>query len=178
MRYVWFEGESLNMNMDGRALNEILIDLHNIIWKKYNQKASPLKPSFIAEIWKHEKVNMRLCLAIKDQRVRAFSFLRLDRNDAHIFMVGKDDQLTKSHSAYFNVVYYEPIIRGIKEGWRTIFFRPGTYLAKYRRGCLTENLYLYVKSFNPMMNILLSTYTALTYNRILSKYTPPRLYSY
>jgi hypothetical protein len=178
MKYVWFEDDSLYTKMDGVPLHEILMNLHNKTWKKYNRRVSPLNPFFIAEIWEQERANMRLCLAMKGPRVTAFNFLRLDANDAHIFMVGKDDRLTRHYSTYFNVVFYETIIRGIQEGWRTIFFRPGTYRAKHRRGCLTEHLFLYVKSFNPMMNKILAVYTALARDHFLNKYMPPRLYNY
>ncbi len=176
--YVWFEGASLSADINGRPLHAILMDLHNKTWKKHNRNSSPLDPQFIAEIWKNDRENMRLCLGMQGPRVIAFSFLRLTAAAAHVFMVGKDDRLAKHHSAYFNVLFYEPITRGIQEGWRTIFYRPGTYFAKHRRGCHIERLYLYVKVFNPVIDNLLSAYMALARRYFQDKYLPPRLYAY
>lgn len=178
LTYEWFEGDSLDTQFSGQPLHEILLELHNQNWLKHNDRQTPLKKSFLAELWKMDKPNLRLCLTSLEKRIVAFCLLRVLGDTAHALMMGQDYDCAKNIPVYFNAVYYEPIIRGISEGWKRIFFRPGVYEAKLRRGIKLGNLYLYVKGHSKMTRKLLDIYIAMAWKHFHDKWVPPKLFNY
>jgi len=174
----WYEEDSLDTTSYGRPLVETLKALHDQAWIKYNDTPSPLNERFLAELWRIDKENLRLCLAHLDGRIIAFCLLRVLGDTAHALMMGKDYDCAEDYYAYFNVVYYEPICRGLDEGWKMIYLRPSVYEAKLRRGCKLEPLYLYVKGHNPIIKALLDLYIELTWKYFHAKWVPPKLFKY
>jgi hypothetical protein len=90
--------------------------------------------------------------AAVDERVRVFlceragqpigmSLALADGDQLHVRLAGFDYSLTGVDFAYFNAVYYEPILWGIAHGIRTYSFGTGTYGAKLARGCTPVPLY-------------------------------------
>ena len=178
LTYEWFGGDSLDTLISGQPLHKILLELHNQNWLKHNGCQTPLKKSFLAELWKLDKPNLRLCLTKLEKRIVAFCLLRVLGNTAHALMMGQDYHHAQNLSLYFNTVYYEPIIRGISEGWKRIYFRPGVYKAKLRRDFQLENLYLYVKGHSKVTRKLLDIYIAVAWKHFHDKWVPPKLLNY
>jgi len=178
LSFEWFEKDSLETSFFDRPLSSILMELHNNTQCKYFGIKSKLNNSFLSKLWEIDRDNLRLCLAKLDGRIVAFALLRVFGTTAHIFMVGRDYNPPDDFQSYFNVMYYEPIIRGIKEGWRFIYFRPGVYQSKLRRGCQLENLYLYIKGHNLLAQTFLALYIQITREYFRDKFSPPELLKY
>lgn len=174
----WYENESLAVDFFGRPLSKILVELYNNTVQKYLQHPSPLNDNFLPQLWKMDRQNLRLCLARLDGKVVSFSLWRVFSGSAHAFMMGRDYDCPDKIPSYFSVVYTEPIIRGIKEGWKVLYFRPISYRAKLRRGCKIENLYLYVKGHNLLLQKFIDTYIAMSWKHFHDKWVPPKLYTY
>ena len=77
LTYEWFEGDSLDTRFSGQPLHKILLELHNQTWIKHNDRQTPLKKFFLAELWKMDKPNLRLCLTLQEKKIVAFSLLRV-----------------------------------------------------------------------------------------------------
>jgi hypothetical protein len=174
----WFEGDSLGELYFGRPLFSIIMELYNNTFHKYAGTRSMLSDSFLPELWQTDKSNLRLCIAMLDRKVTAFVLLRAFSSEAHAFMVGRDYNLADDFQSYFNVIYYEPVVRGIKEGWRSIYYRPGVYEAKLRRGCRLERLFLYVKGHSVSAQAFLKVYIPAARKYFRHKYTQPSLFKY
>lgn len=175
LSFEWFEGTNLKEYVLGLPLSSIIIDLYNKTYSKYYGKISRINHIFLQKLWEIDQKNLCLCLAKLDRQIVAFSLLRVSGTSAHMFMVGRDYELTDDFHSYFNTIYYEPIIRGIKEGWSTIYFRPGVYQAKLRRGCQLENLYLYIKGHNLPSQIFLDLYIPIARKYFSYKFFGPNL---
>ena len=175
LSFEWHEEDNLNKHILGRPLYSIMMDLYNNTYTKHSKERSILDSSFLRNLWETDKTNLRLCITRLDQTIVAFCLLRLSRTTAHVFMIGRSYDVTDDFYSYFNTCYYEPIIRGIKEGWNKIYFRPGVYLTKLRRGCQLENLYLYIKGHNLSSQTFLALYVPLARKYFNYKYSMPNL---
>ncbi len=175
LAFEWFEGSDLDTHYGNRPLFSILMDLYNNTYCKHYGKKSLLKDSFLLNLWQIDKQNLRLCLALSDRNVLSFALLRVFGSTAHALMIGRDYKMVDDFYSYFNVAYYEPIIRGIEERWGAIHFRPGAYFAKLRRGCRLENLYLYVKGHGFAAKAFLMLYVPATRKYYRDKYALPSL---
>ena len=154
----WVEDDSLEKQYFGRPLYKILMGLYNNTHHKHYGGKSILDESFLPKLWQADKRNLRLCIAVLNRSIVAFGLLRVFGDNAHAFMLGRDYSMADDFGAYFNVAYYEPVVRGISEGWRTIDYQPGVLHAKIRRGCRLENLYLHVKGHNRPARAFLGVY--------------------
>ncbi len=175
LSFEWFEGANLKEHVFDRPLYAILMDLYNKTYHKYYGKRSKIDTDFLPNLWEIDKKNLCLCIAKLEKKVAAFSLLRTFENSAHIFMVGRDYDIADDFHSYFNTIYYEPIIQGIKNGWNTIYFRPGVYQAKLKRGCLLERLYLYIKGHNISSQIFLNIYASIARKYFSYKFSFPNL---
>jgi predicted N-acyltransferase len=171
----WFEGNDLDTIFFGRPLHISLMALYNNIYRKYYGRPSMLGDSFLSELWRADRENLRLCIAMSDRKIIGFSLLRVFGPIAHALMMGRDYDEADDFSAYFNLLFYEPINRGIKEGWHSIHFRPGAYLAKLRRGCRLEKMYTYIKGHTFFTRTFLELYFPATRKYFLDKYSLPSL---
>jgi predicted N-acyltransferase len=174
----WYEGDSLSADFSGQPLFKILTDLYNQTVQKHIQRPSPLNEDYLLQLWKMDRQNLRLCLASLDGKIVAFSMLRVYGSAAHAFMVGRDYHCSNKIPSYFSVVYTEPIILGIHEGWDGIYYRPISYRAKLRRGCKLEKLYLYVKGHSLLLQKFIDAYITMSWKHFNNKYIPPKLYTY
>ena len=175
LSFEWHEEDNLNVHVLGRPLCSILMDLYNNTYTKHSREKSVLDSSFLPNLWEIDKKNLRLCITRMDNKIVAFSLLRLSGTTAHVFMIGRDYDVTDDFYSYFNTCYYEPIIRGIKEGWSTIYFRPGVYQTKLRRGCELESLYLYIKGHNLSTQTFLNLYIPIARKYFICKCSLPNL---
>jgi predicted N-acyltransferase len=176
LSFEWFEDDNLETTRyDYRPLYKILMELYNNTYYKHNGKKSLLKDAFLKNLWRIDHRNLRLCVARLGHKVLSFALLRVFGSTAHALMIGRDYRLNDDYYSYFNVAYYEPIIRGIEEHWRAIHFRPGAYFAKLKRGCRIENLYLYVKGHRLPAKAFLALYVPATRKYFGDKYALPSL---
>ena len=178
LTHEWFEGDSLDVRFSGQPLHNILFDLYNQTYRKHNFYKTPLKQSFLPELWKMDNQNLRLCITRLKGKIIAFGLLRVLGDTAHALMMGLDYDSGSNIPVYFNTAYYETIIRGISEGWKKIFFRPGVYKAKLMRGLNLENLYLYVKAHSRTTRKLLDIYISMAWKHFHNKFVPPKLLDY
>ena len=158
LSFEWVEDDSLEKQYFGRPLHRVLMELYNSTQYKHYGRESILNDSFLPELWRVDKRNLRLCIAILDRRIVSFMLMRVFGSMAHAFMLGRDYSIADDFYSYFNVAYYEAIIRGIDEGWHAIDYQPGALEAKLMRGCRLENLYLYVKAHNLFSRAFLQLY--------------------
>jgi hypothetical protein len=122
--------------------------------------------------------NLRLCLARIDGKVFSFSLWRVLKGTALAFMIRRDYDCPNKIPLYFSVVSKEPIVHGIKEGYKAMCFRPISYRAKLRRGCKLENLYLYVKGHRPLSRKFIDFYVTMSWKHFHDKNVPRKLYTY
>jgi predicted N-acyltransferase len=158
LSFEWYEEDNLNRHVAGRPLYSIMMDLYRNTHTKHSWEKSILNSHFLPHLWEMDKKNLRLCITRLDRKIVAFGLLRLSGTTAHALMTGRDYDVTDNFYSYFNTCYYEPIIRGIEEKWSAIYFRPGVYRAKLRRGCQLEKLYLYIKGHSLSSQIFLNLY--------------------
>ncbi len=175
LSFEWFEEDNLNKTVSGRPLYSVMMDLYKNTHTKHSWKDSTFDSSFLLNLWETDKKNLRLCLAWLDKKILAFSLLRLSGTTAHGFMTGRDYGVKDDFFAYFNTCYYEAIIRGLKERWSTIYFRPGVYQVKLRRGCQLENLYLYIKGHNLSSKTFLNLHIPVARKYFTHKFSLPNL---
>jgi predicted N-acyltransferase len=175
LNFEWYEEDNLNMIVGGRPLYSIMMELYRNTQTKHSHDKSILNSSFLPNLWEMDKKNLRLCIARLDRKIVAFGLLRLSGTIAHALMTGRDYDVKDSFYSYFNTCYYEPIIRGIKEKWSVIYFRPGVYRAKLRRGCQLEKLYLYIKGHSLSSQIFLNLYIPVAKKYFNHKFSMPNL---
>ncbi len=93
----------------------------------------------------HVDHRLRVFLSEKDSVPIGLCLALVDGEDLHLRLAGFDYAAVGSDFAYFNVVYYEPIEWGIRNGIRSYHFGTGTYRAKTARGCRLEPTYAVVR---------------------------------
>ena len=93
----------------------------------------------------HVDHRLRVFLSEKDGVPIGLCLALVDGEDLHLRLAGFDYAAVGSDFAYFNVVYYEPIEWGIRNGIRSYHFGTGTYRAKTARGCRLEPTYAVVR---------------------------------
>jgi hypothetical protein len=71
-------------------------------------------------------------------------------------LVGIDHSQDKGASAYFNLMYYQPIRVACEAGLRTLSFGNAAYAAKIRRGCRAECTYVYWRPKNRLWRVAAS----------------------
>lgn len=171
LSFEWVEGDSLEKQYFGRPLHCVLMELYNNTHYKHYGRKSILNDSFLSELWRVDNPNLRLCIAILGRRIVSFVLMRVFGATSHAFMLGRDYSIADDFYAYFNVAYYEPIIRGIDEGWHAIDYQPGALQAKLKRGWRLENLYLYVKAHNLFSRAFLQLYFPVAEKYFRDKYS-------
>lgn len=79
--------------------------------------------------------HVRVFLCEREGRPVGLSLALTDGDRLHVRLAGFDYDTLGSDFAYFNAVYYEPILWGIEHGVSRYSFGTGTYAAKLARGC-------------------------------------------
>jgi predicted N-acyltransferase len=84
---------------------------------------------------------VRVFLCERQGRPIGMSLALVDGDRLHVRLAGFDYAALDADFAYFNAVYYEPILWGIDHGITRYSFGTGTYAAKLARGCVPVPLY-------------------------------------
>lgn len=74
--------------------------------------------------------------------------------------VGIDPEYRK-YQAYF-LLYYEALRRAIERGQKRVYFGPSTYAYKEKIGCKREELFGFAQMENPVVDVVLKSYVALS----------------
>jgi uncharacterized protein len=88
---------------------------------------------------------IRVFLCERDGVAVGLSLALLDGGRLHLRLVGFDYAATGSDFVYFNVLFYEPIEWGIRNGITDYSFGSGGYTAKAARGCSLVPSYAVVR---------------------------------
>ncbi|MEW1690530.1 GNAT family N-acetyltransferase [Streptomyces sp. NPDC091265] len=103
-----------------------------------------------AHLSAHVDDRVRVFLCEREGRPIGMSLALADGDRLHVRLAGFDYATAGADFAYFNAVYYEPILWGIEHGVTHYSFGTGTYAAKLTRGCVPVPLYGVVQWPEPL----------------------------
>lgn len=108
------------------------------------------------------KDKLYITVAKKDDEIRGFN-CGLIGGDAHRrayygLYVGYD-RADRRNRTYFYTAYYDPISKGIQDGWELVHEGTGAYDVKMRRGFDAEPVHLMIRPHGPLLRVLLGILT-------------------
>jgi len=103
----------------------------------------------------------RLFVAYKESQPVGFTLLLQKGNTYYVKLYGLDYDQADQSFAYFNLVFYAPIQQAIAQGITRIYFGPGGYEAKLKRGCHVEPRCGAIRFKRVLANAWLRIYLAL-----------------
>lgn len=111
----------------------------------------------------------RLFVAYRESQPVGFTLLLQKGNTYYVKLYGLDYDQADQSFAYFNLVFYAPIQQAIAQGMTRVYFGPGGYEAKLKRGCHIESRYGAIRFKSMLANAWLRIYLAL-YNQAKSEW--------
>jgi len=137
-------------------------DLHHLfkeILKAHRNEGKGIPDGFFSTAKQILGSKLHLTVAKKNNEVKGFVFTLKDNNriekPSYGVFTGFDSQDKKSFT-YFNLAFYDPIEKAIREGRSSLQFGTTSYLAKMKRGCDIEERHLRIKPSHWPLKIILS----------------------
>ncbi len=119
------------------ALNETTARLQLALRRRYGAGGSVESiMADYAHLRSTVEEHVRVFLCELEGRPVGLSLALADGDRLHVRLAGFDYEILGEDFAYFNAVYYEPILWGIANGVSRYSFGTGTYGAKLARGCV------------------------------------------
>lgn len=140
----------------------------NVLWQNVYNNAKEyqrevLTPQYFDNMNKYLDGKAKMILARVDDKLAGFNLYIKDDTYLRGIYVGLDYEYNKLCDVYFNL-FYEMIKLGIKEGCEKIEFGITTYVPKLEIGGEVEELYIYMKHLNPVLNPVMT--------KLFSLFTP------
>ena len=134
--------------------------LQRYLCEEHHEYRTFLSEQFYDALEKRMKENAEMLLFLKEDIPIVFA-LSLNTRETSIYKFVGSDPAYKKYQAYF-LVYYEGIRRAIEKKQKRIYFGPSTYEFKKKIGCTREELFGLVRMRNPLVNLALKSYVAVT----------------
>lgn len=135
----------------------LLHPLHRNVCAHYGQKFSLFSGRFFQEIGQYLGSKAWVYAAWKDDRMIGFSLYLRRGETARAYVTGLDYGENRGSFTYFNVSYYAPLERLIKEGIKRAYWGTTVYAAKVERGASLQPRSLYLKIHPGGGNVLTRT---------------------
>jgi predicted N-acyltransferase len=140
--------------------------------REHHTFISYLTEEFYSALENHLKENAELMLCFKEDIPLAFALILATPHMVQYKFSGIDPGY-RDHQAYF-LLYYEGIRRAIQQRQKKIYFGTTSYDFKEKIGCTKEPHYGMAKMTNPLVNLGLRSFIALS--RTLGMENPPILF--
>ena len=115
---------------------------------KHNDSKFYLKENYFKKIKEIFGRDAIIFTAQKDGIIIGVCTILRKGEEVFFSSIGVDHELSKKDFTFFNLGYYEPIKQMIKSNVKRIFYGRGLYKTKAKRGCITEDMFIYYKPKN------------------------------
>jgi len=139
---------------------EVACRLQGYICEQYNDRSTHFTEQFYEALEKNMKENAELLLLFKDSIPLVFG-LSLNSPEISLHKVVGVDPQYREYQAYF-LLYYEGIKRAIERRQKRIYYGLTTYEFKEKIGCKREELFGLTRLRNPVLNLALKPYVAVS----------------
>lgn len=146
-----YQGEEIE------SIASLLYSLHRNVCAHYGQKFGLFSAQFFQEIGQYLGSKAWVYAAWKDDRMIGFSLYLRRGQTARAYVTGLDYGENRGSFTYFNVNYYAPLERLIKEGIKRAYWGTTVYAAKVERGASLQPRWLYLKIHPGGGNVLTRT---------------------
>lgn len=133
--------EMVEVEPDGE-IEDRLAELANRTLGKYGSERHPFRPGFYQAVQSADPRALRLCVARQDGEIVGFCTMIVDGDTAWSEACGFDYERAGNSFAYFNLVFYWPVLVAPDAGMRRIVFGRGQYDLRLRRGCRLRPTYV------------------------------------
>ena len=142
---------------------ERLFELLKMNHFKYNSSPFPFKPDYFKKIKENFGDNTTIYSAVKDGVIIGVQVELRRGNEAFLSNVGVDYEYSQKDLTFFNLAYYEPIKHAIQFDISRIYYGRGSYETKIRRGCTTQDMFIFYKPHKKLMNPFVNLWFAFHY---------------
>ncbi len=139
---------------------ERLIELLKMNHFKYNPTTFPLKPNYFQQIKENFGDNSIVYAAVKEGIITGVQVVLRKGENALLSNIGVDYEYSKNDCTFFNLSYYEPIKNAAESNIKKIYYGRGLYETKIKRGCITEDMLIFYKPRNKIMNPIVKLWFA------------------
>jgi len=145
-------------NINGHE--ERLLELLKMNHFKYNSTTFPLKPNYFKQVKENFGSNAVIYIAVKDGIMIGVGVELRKGKEAFFSSIGVDHELSQNDLTFFNLGYYEPIKNTSSSEIKRIYFGRGLYSTKIKRGCVTEDMFIFYKPRNKIMSPVIKLWFA------------------
>ena len=131
---------------------ERLLELLKMNHFKYNSTTFPLKPNYFQQVKENFGDNAIIYTAIKDGIIIGVGVELRKGKEAFFSSIGVDHELSQNDLTFFNLGYYEPIKNALSSKIKRIYFGRALYKTKIKRGCIPEEMFIFYKPHNKIIN--------------------------
>ncbi|MEJ2615029.1 MAG: GNAT family N-acetyltransferase [Ignavibacteriaceae bacterium] len=148
-----------NINSHHERLLELLKKNHF----KYNLSPFPFKPDLFKKIKENFGNNTSIYIAVKDGIIIGVQVELRRGKEVFLSNVGIDYEYSQKDFTFFNLAYYEPIKHAIQYDIARIYYGRGSYETKMRRGCTTQDMYIFYKPRKKLLSPIVNLWFAFHY---------------
>ena len=134
-----------------------LINTHHY---KYNRKPFMFRKELFSKLKENLREEVVFYTSFKRGIITGLCILFKRNRTGYLSIVGVDHEKTGNDFTYFNIAYYRPIADAISDKISRLYYGRAMYELKARRGCKTNNVYVYCRSFNKIGNIAVKPWFA------------------
>jgi hypothetical protein len=127
----------------GQPVDAELFRIYDDHYRGKNGRGLDYPPDFLSRLNHDMGEAVRVLVARQHGRLVGSALMLVGREHGSVPLVGIDHSQDQGASAYFNLMYYQPIRIACEIGLRTLSFGNAAYAAKIRRGCRAERAYVY-----------------------------------
>ncbi len=142
------------MNRTGMRVHEVL-DIQRIadvleriideMWRTRGRRC-PFNRDYYSLVQRHMGANSKVLVGAIEGKIQGFTLLlRTAREMCAYQYGGLPEPITRDSALYFNLCFRETIKDGIDSGVREIRYGPATLRPKITRGCVTEDLGIFLR---------------------------------
>ena len=140
---------------DFEPLAEEFARIFGQLFNRFKEKNCPFTPAFFRELPLRCPGMMTSFCAFQGEKLRGFSIVLKDRDIWRVVLASQDHTNFKKDNTFFDVAFYTPVRESIKQGVKRIYYGTENYETKLRRGCQLDPLFMWLRSPQKKINLLL-----------------------
>jgi len=125
------------------------------LFNRFKEKSCPFTPTFFRELPLHCPDMMTSFCAFQEDKLRGFSIVLKDRDIWRVVLASQDHTNFKKDNTFFDVAFYTPVQEAITQEVKRIYYGTENYETKLRRGCQLDPLFMWLRSPQKKINLVL-----------------------
>lgn len=147
-----------------------LLDDHE---RRQNGRGFRFRAGFLSTLKQALGDSVRVLLALGgEEQVQGVTVLAFSDRRGYVPFLGLVEKAERTGSAYFNLIYYQPMQRALELGLESLAYGNAAYAAKIRRGCTVAATGLFLRPRHALIRAVSGGPLALHRRVLQQKYAP------